>query len=656
MLSSNVQGTASPLIPLVENYTAGGDPQTDETPSSGMANTLSALTAPPQFSFGVWLHGVGGAAYSALMKGTAPYTQGLTQWAAAYGASKNLAKPFVALGETWTHGEDDYAGNNTTPCLEPCNAPQYAAYLTQYQANLLADVQTIVPGTTSFPLYISQMNAGIYGDLAHVQLAACLANSNIICVTPKYFMTYNATLVHMNNTSYKLLGEYYGKVINKVQFGGVAWKPLYMTGATLAGTTATVAMSIPTGTLAIDTTTLPATTNYGFEFYQSGGNPVSINSVALSSDSKSVSIGLSAAPTGGNQQIRYAWTCHDAITPGAGQRCGGHKWGNIHDTDSAASPASNSTGRPLYDWLWEAAVPLPSAPQAPALGVVTSTTPATASVPFNPWMISGYPITSCTATSSPGGITGSSTTSPITVSGLTNGTTYTFSVSCSNAYGASAGSAASNSVTPTGVPAAAADWALAGDYSDNSGGGHPLSMAGSGNSFVADAVHGTVLQVNGSGYATSATFTLPASYTMAGWFYLPAASSGQNAQLLGSTNPHVILAINTSTSGGSPVTWSERIGYGASMAYFAWNPSVFPTGTWVHLAATYNNTTGAFAIYRNGVQAGSGANQGTTSVAGFNVGSFSGGTMLTSGSKIAKVKVWNSALSAAQIAEVAAAN
>lgn len=57
------------------------------------------------------------------------------------------------------------------------------------------------------------------------------------------------------------------------------------------------------------------------------------------------------------------------------------------------------------------------------------------------------------ATSSPGGITGSGA-GPITVSGLTNGTSYTFTVVARVAYGSvnvdSVASTASNSVTPTG--------------------------------------------------------------------------------------------------------------------------------------------------------------------------------------------------------------
>jgi hypothetical protein len=57
------------------------------------------------------------------------------------------------------------------------------------------------------------------------------------------------------------------------------------------------------------------------------------------------------------------------------------------------------------------------------------------------------------ATSSPGSITGSSTTSPITVSSLSNGTAYTFTVIADTPYGVSSDvSSASSAVTPTAPP------------------------------------------------------------------------------------------------------------------------------------------------------------------------------------------------------------
>ena len=78
---------------------------------------------------------------------------------------------------------------------------------------------------------------------------------------------------------------------------------------------------------------------------------------------------------------------------------------------------------------------------------------ANATVSFTgPPSTGGVPITGYTVTSSPGAISVSGVASPIVVTGLTNGTAYTFTVKATNINGTGAASAASNSVTPA-VPA-----------------------------------------------------------------------------------------------------------------------------------------------------------------------------------------------------------
>lgn len=87
-------------------------------------------------------------------------------------------------------------------------------------------------------------------------------------------------------------------------------------------------------------------------------------------------------------------------------------------------------------------------PDAPTIGTATAGV-LSASVAFTAAATGGAP-TSYTATSSPGSITGTGASSPITVSGLSDGTSYTFTVTATNSTGTSAASSASNSVVPTG--------------------------------------------------------------------------------------------------------------------------------------------------------------------------------------------------------------
>jgi hypothetical protein len=86
-------------------------------------------------------------------------------------------------------------------------------------------------------------------------------------------------------------------------------------------------------------------------------------------------------------------------------------------------------------------------PSAPTIGTATAGS-VSASVAFTPTSATnvdaGY-----TVLSTPGSITATGGTSPITITGLTAGTAYTFQVKADNPGGSSAYSSSSNSVTPT---------------------------------------------------------------------------------------------------------------------------------------------------------------------------------------------------------------
>ena len=92
--------------------------------------------------------------------------------------------------------------------------------------------------------------------------------------------------------------------------------------------------------------------------------------------------------------------------------------------------------------------PAPTIPSAP-LNIVAVAGDAQAVVSFDaPASDGGAAITSYTVTSSPGSLTATGASSPLTVTGLTGGTAYTFTVVATNSVGDSAASSASNSVLP----------------------------------------------------------------------------------------------------------------------------------------------------------------------------------------------------------------
>jgi uncharacterized protein (TIGR02145 family) len=109
--------------------------------------------------------------------------------------------------------------------------------------------------------------------------------------------------------------------------------------------------------------------------------------------------------------------------------------------------ATNATGNSPASAASNSVIPS-TTPGAPTIGTATEGN-AQVTVTFTaPASNGGSAITGYTVTSNPGTFTMTGTTSPITVTGLTNGTAYTFTVVASNTNGIGLPSSASNLVIP----------------------------------------------------------------------------------------------------------------------------------------------------------------------------------------------------------------
>ncbi|MEI7614887.1 MAG: fibronectin type III domain-containing protein, partial [Betaproteobacteria bacterium] len=329
MLDGTDSAPGTNLSPLVE--------VSNETPAAAMGNGITFQNGVQTV---VTRHGVGGTAYSGLKKGTAPYANGMQQFVNVRNAATLLGETSQVMGVTTVHGETD--------SISGTSAATYEADLAEWQHDYETDIKAINGQTGTIPMFTDQMDSyTTYGNATSVIPQAQLAASEdypgkIILVGPKYFLNYSGTGPHLTNTSYRMLGEYYAKVMKKVFFDKVAWRPLSPDAIQLIGNVIYAKFHVPAGVLALDTNIVSQNTNYGFEYYDTTSS-ATISSVSIM-NSDTVKITLSNVPTGGNQRLRYAYT--GVINAAAGAQSAGAPRGNLRDTDSTVSLSGNN----LYDW------------------------------------------------------------------------------------------------------------------------------------------------------------------------------------------------------------------------------------------------------------------------------------------------------------------
>jgi len=290
--------------------------------------------------------GLGSADYTLLKKGTDNYALGLQQFreAAAPLACRLLGYRPSALFAV--HGESD-AFN-----------PRYDLDIRQWQADYEADVRNLTGCEVNLPMFHTQIAAwtsrgGPSTALSPYKvLAESEANpTKTILVGPRYFLPHALPGgIHLINSSYRWLGEYYGKVFRRVVIEGGPWTPLKPTSITRTGAVITAKFHVPVPPLALDTSAVSDPGNFGFEYHDDSPSPPAIAAVEIT-DLDTVQITLSAIPTGANPRLRYAYT---GVSGSPGGPFTGPR-GNLHDSDSETSLFEE----PLYNWCVHFDKPIP---------------------------------------------------------------------------------------------------------------------------------------------------------------------------------------------------------------------------------------------------------------------------------------------------------
>jgi uncharacterized protein (TIGR02145 family) len=174
-----------------------------------------------------------------------------------------------------------------------------------------------------------------------------------------------------------------------------------------------------------------------------GNTQATVSFTAPSSDGGSAITGYTVTSNPAPAQSPFTWSGTGTTITATGLTNGV----SYTFTVVATNAVGNSNASSASNAVTPAAVP-----GAPTIGsAVRGNTQATVSFTA-PSSDGGSAITGYTVTSSPAGGTGTGTATPITVTGLTNGTEYTFTVVATNAVGNSNASSASNAVTPATIP------------------------------------------------------------------------------------------------------------------------------------------------------------------------------------------------------------
>lgn len=243
-----------------------------------------------------------------------PYELGMEQLKAINDHANKNGKEHQVMWIIAIHWETDEWWKNTTK-------EEYKKYLVEWQRDYQLDIESKIWQKGIIPLYTCQtssFNASWFIDttptIALAQLEASEENKNkIILVWPKYFLNYDYTNLHLDESLNgrnwsRLLSEYYSKVFSIVYNQWEEWKPLMPINITLKDKTILAKFHLPQNAtwLVFDTKLLDEMPNKWFEYFDSKNSSKIVEVEIINNDT--VKITLDKIPTWNNPELAYAYT------------------------------------------------------------------------------------------------------------------------------------------------------------------------------------------------------------------------------------------------------------------------------------------------------------------------------------------------------------
>lgn len=244
----------------------------------------------------------GGAALSSFLAGTSTFNNLIAQATAFASVRPDLQAANVIKDVVWIQGESG-----------PYDST-YQGLLSTLIGSIQTGVQSATGQTAAPQLFIWQTNrAANDGTFAAVNAIIPMADLAVVgpgvsVLGPSYFSPLNTIDdIHDTPIGRMMMADIYALAYKRVVHDGLAWNPLQPISIARSGAVITVEYQLPPGggNLAIDTTWVAATANYGFLYEDSNGIGT-ISSVTLGADGTSVVITLAATPTGTGRMLYYA--------------------------------------------------------------------------------------------------------------------------------------------------------------------------------------------------------------------------------------------------------------------------------------------------------------------------------------------------------------